>query len=343
MHELKSPRSRGMALIAASLAIMIMLAGCGASGNNGNGANGSSGAENAGSQSEAPASPTATAVDESGTRTMSDEFGEVELPANPQRIIALYMEDYLKALDVEPVAQWSHPDFGMQDYLELKAPTYDITGSIEGLLAFEPDLIIADGATDKAKYETYAKVAPTFRLPESVLQDPKQILMTIADVLGLKEEGEKFLAEYNAKIADAKSKLADSIGTETVAVVRLNIFDGTLALFGVKNRFVGSILYDELGLTPHPLVRDMEEFQIVLSEEAVPQLDADHIILLPSSGDWDSPENKEAMKALDSPLWTSLPAVKNGQVYQANRSYWQSGAVYSNLLKIDDMLGWMVK
>lgn len=66
-----------------------------------------------------------------------------------------------------------------------------------------------------------------------------------------------------------KTELDAAVGDDTVAVLRLNVADKTLALFGIGNRFIGN-LYKEVGLTPHPLVRDMKEFQEVLSEEAIP-------------------------------------------------------------------------
>ncbi|MGF9695773.1 ABC transporter substrate-binding protein [Paenibacillus sp. MABNR03] len=274
---------------------------------------------------------------ETETRVVQDEFGDVTIPVHPQRIAGIYVEDYLKALDITPVVQWYNPMWGVQEYLDLDVPQFDTTGSIEALLQYDPDLIIVDGGVDMEKYEMYSKVAPTYRLPEDILQDSNQILTTIADVVGKPDKGKEVVSAYEAKIADAKAKLKEAVGGETVAVVRLNISDNTLALFGIKNRFTGFI-YSELGLTPHPLVSKMEEYQEILSEEGIPELDADHIIVFPSNGDWSSPENKEALKVLDSKLWKSLPAVKNNQVYMMERSYWQSGAITANSMKIDDLL-----
>lgn len=276
------------------------------------------------------------------TRTVEDEFGEVEIPAKPQRVAAIYLEDYLTALEVKPVVQWYHPAWGKQDYLKLDAPEFDITGSMEALLQAKPDLIIVDGAADKAKYEAYSKIAPTYRLKEEILADPQAIVKAIADVLNIPDKADEIVNNYQQRITTLKTELDKSVGDETVAVVRLNIADKTLALFGVKNRYSGYI-YTEAGLTPHPLARDMTEFHEVLSEEAIPKLDADHIILFPSNGTWESEENQDAIKWLDSTLWKTVPAVKNGNVYTADRTYWQSGAITANLLKYDDLEKWFVK
>lgn len=319
-----------------------LLAACGSDENKQNGASTQSASASLASEGAQATIAADTSTDEQ-TRTVKDEFGEVVVPAHPQRIAAIYLEDYLKALDITPVVQWYNPNWGKQDYLNLDVPLFDTSGSIEALLAQSPDLIIVDGAVDRATYDQYSKVAPTFRLPESVLQDSEQILKTIADVIGISDKAERVAAAYEAKVADAKAKLAEALGQETVAVIRVNVGDRTIALFGAKNRYTGSILFNDLGLTPHPMVEKMTEFQEILSEEAFSLLDADHIIVIPSNGDWETAENQDAFKLLDSPMWKSVPAFKNGHIYKVDRSYWQSGAITANGMKIDDLLKLMVK
>ncbi|WP_246096485.1 ABC transporter substrate-binding protein [Paenibacillus sinopodophylli] len=277
--------------------------------------------------------------DTNETRIVTDHFGEVEIPVKPKRVAAIYLEDYLVALGVEPVVQWYHPAWGKQDYLNLSAPQFDITGDIEALLAAEPDLIISDGFADATVYEKYSKVAPTYRLTDDIQNGSStEILRKIADLIGEPEKAEQFLKDYDAKIADMKTKLQAKIGNETVAVLRLNIGENDINLLGIKNRFVGSILYQELGLSAPPLVANMEKFIDSLSMEVLPELGADHIIILTSNGTWSSAENKEAIDSLmNNPIWKNVPAVKNGHVYQVDRTYWQTGAISANLLKLKDL------
>lgn len=298
--------------------------------------------EQAAAASAAPAEAGNKPSSEGATRTIAGEFGEVEIPVNPQRVAAIYLEDYLKALGVTPVVQWYHPSWGKQDYLNLDVPEFDISGSIEALLDKNPDLIFADGGVDAAKYEQYSLVAPTYRLPESVLQDSRLILTAVADALGIPEKGKAVLAEYDQKVEDGKAALQQALGQEKVAVIRLNVADKTVALFGVKNRFTG-VLYNQFGLTPVPMAAEMTEFQSIISEEVIPELQADHIIVFPDNGDWDTAANQEAIRILDGPLWKNLPAVKNGNIYRMERSHWQSGAITANLMKLDDLLKSMVK
>ncbi|WP_379141539.1 ABC transporter substrate-binding protein [Paenibacillus sp. sgz500992] len=322
---------------------MSALAACGTNNNAAGGKNVQT--ENAANPTAASNTSTDAGTDTSadnGTRTVVGEFGEVEIPVSPKRVAGIYVEDYLKALGVTPVVQWYHPSWGKQDYLNLDVPEYDITGSIEALLEKNPDLIIADGGADAAKYEQYSKVAPTYRLPEKVLQDSRQMLTAIAEVLGIPEKGEAVLAEYDQKVADGKAKLQQALGQEKVAVIRLNVAEKTFALFGVKNRFTG-VIYDQFGLTPVPMAAEMTEFQSIISEEVIPDLEADHIIVFPDNGGWDTAENEEAIKILGGPLWKNLPAVKNGNIYRMERSHWQSGAITANSMKLDDLLKAMVK
>lgn len=340
---------RGRKYIWAAMLIMVMavLAACGTNDNaaSGNAAQTENAAEAAASSTpdgNTPAATDSTGGDEGGTRTVTGEFGDVEIPAHPQRIAGIYVEDYLKALGVTPVVQWYHPSWGKQDYLGLDVPEFDITGSMEALLDQNPDLIILDGGADKAAYENYSKVGPTYRLPETVLQDSRLMLGAIADALGIPEKAESVLAEYDAKVADGKAKLQQVIGQEKVAVIRLNVADKSFALFGVKNRYTG-VIYDQFGLKPVDMAAEMTDYQSIISEEVIPELGADHIIVFLDNGNWDTPENQDALTILDGPLWKNIPAVKNGKIYKMERSHWQSGAITANSMKLDDLLKAIVK
>ncbi|ASA20376.1 ABC transporter substrate-binding protein [Paenibacillus donghaensis] len=330
--------SVGAALL---LTMVLGLAACG--GNSGSSAE-TAGAGNTGKgqTNAAPESTAGNTQGENATRTVVDEFGEVVVPAHPQRVAAIYLEDYLTALGVTPVVQWYHPNWGKQDYLKLTAPQFDITGSLEQLLDINPDLIIVDGAVDAAQYELYSKIAPTYRLKEEILQDSTAILRAVADVMNMPEQAEAVLAEYEQKVAEGKAKLEQAVGKEKVAVLRLNVADKSIALFGVKNRLTG-LIYSQFGLEPVPMAAEMSEFQVLLSEEVVPDLEAEHIIVFPANGTWEDPENQQALKQLEGPLWKNIPAIQNGKVYKIERSHWQSGAITANSMKLDDLLKSMVK
>lgn len=294
------------------------------------------------SAEQKPAEQQAPAEKSAETRVVQDAYGDVTIPAHPQRVAAIYQEDFLLALDVKPIVQWYHPAWGKQDYLGLDVPEFDITGSMEALLQAGPDLIIVDGGADAEKYEQYSKVAPTYKLPDELRNDTTGRLKKIADLLGIPEKADEVIKKYEQKIADTKAKLQKAVGNETVAVIRLNVGNKpTLALFGDGNAYTG-MLYSEFGLTPYSAAKN-QETHVVLTEEAIPAIDADHIILFPSNGTWDSEENKESLKILETPIWQSVSAVKKGHVYKMDRTHWQSGALLANMMKADDLVKTFVK
>ncbi|MGE7924257.1 ABC transporter substrate-binding protein [Viridibacillus arvi] len=275
------------------------------------------------------------------TRKVKDAFGEVEIPVKPKRVAGIYLEDYMLALGVEPIVQWYHPSWGKQEYLGLTdVPLFDITGSLEAMLEKKPDLIILPGAMDES-YQLYSKIAPTYRVPDDVLWDAEETLKTVADLLGIPEKATSVLADYKQKIADTKVKLEEVIGRETVAVVRLDVGDKPeFRLFGLNNAYTGMI-YKDLGLEPFKWVKKIKAHDVI-SQEKIPEFTADHIIIFPSNGTWDSESNEKAVALLDDPLWKGIPAVKNGHVYQLERSHWQSGAITANSMKMEDLLNLIV-
>lgn len=278
------------------------------------------------------------------TRVVTDAFGEVEIPVKPQRVAALYLEDYIVALGQQPVVQWYTHTWGTQEYLNLDVPLFDMDGSIEALLDVNPDLIILPGDPDAAKYEQYSKIAPTYWLPTDVNQNMPKTLETMGDLLGATDKAKDVLAQYEQKAAEAKGKLEKAIGKETVAVIRQSGKDKSLALFSAHKGFIGPTMYTDLGLTPHKLVTDIKDYHAQLSLEKIPELDADHIFIFPSNGDWNTDYNKEAIAELEgATLWKNLPAVKNGHVYKVERSHWQTTAVTAKMMQIDDVVKMLVK
>jgi len=309
-----------------------LLAGCGGAGNGINNGEAVSSQPSRGANTDSKAEQT-----EPATRIVSNDYGEVEIPVNPKRVAALYREDYLVALGVTPIVQYFNPMWGKQDYLGLEVPLFDITGSVEVLLVSEPDLIIT-GVIDDAQYELYRKVAPTFRIPEDVLVDPRQTLKVIADLLGKSEKTEEVLQKYDQQVEGLKGKLAASVGDEKVVVLRMNSVDKSVNIFGYNNIFVGKLLYQDLGLQAPQYAQNMTEGNIVLSMEAVPELNADHIILLLSNGTWEDEGIAQAYEdMMNSPIWKTVPAVQKGNVYQVDRSHWQTTAIIGDQKKMEDL------
>ncbi|MCM3629590.1 iron-hydroxamate ABC transporter substrate-binding protein [Paenibacillus glycanilyticus] len=320
------------------MVLSLVLAACGGNKENNEGMNNSAATESASPSPEA--TETAAAPTE---QKLTDGLGnEVTVPANPQKIIASYLEDYLVALGVKPVAQWSVPN-GIQDYLqtELKdIPTIAYDLPFEAVTSFAPDLLIlgSNSTVEGGKYEQYSKIAPTFVLGDEVNSDWRKALLKIGEVLQKKDQAQKVLDDYEAKAAEAKTKLQAAIPDQSVA-----------ALWLVANKFYvvsdklssGAVLYNDLGLKVPNVVKEISAAGMVswneISLEKLADLDADHLILINS----DKATGSEALK---DPIWQSIPAVKNGHVheYEATTSWLYYGPVASSQM-IDNVLKDFVK
>ncbi|WP_055108246.1 iron-hydroxamate ABC transporter substrate-binding protein [Paenibacillus ihumii] len=331
---MKRNRRQNIAFAAALLSLILLLSAC-SGGSSPGGENGNS---------------STAAGDKQGTssqpeeRLLTDSLGhEVKVPANPERIIASYLEDHLVALGVKPVAQWSVAQGKtVQNYLqdELKdVPTIPSELPFETVMSFQPDLILMDSAEMVAgdKYEQYSKIAPTYSVGTEQNNDWREELLTVGEVLNKSEEAKKALADYDAKAEEAKKKLQDAIGEKSAAV---------LWPLG-KNTFVvheklssGDVLYRDLGMKVPDVVREISASAVAnwneISSEKLAELDADYIFIVSSAVPME--------ELLADPIWAGLPAVKNGQIYEFdNESSWLYTGVIANSQMIDDVVESILK
>ena len=279
--------------------------------------------------------PTAAAPTE---KTMTDGMGhDVVIPANPQNIIASYLEDYLVALGVKPAAQWSVAN-GIQDYLQGSlngVPTIPYDLPYEVVTSFSPDLLIigTNSAVEGGKYEEYAKIAPTFVLGDETANDWRKALLKIGEVLNKSDEAQKAIDTYNAKVADAKTKLQAAAPDQSVAAIWLV----QKTFYVVSDKLSGgAVLYNDLGMKAPEVVKEISASGTghwnPISLEKLADLDADNVILINS-------DKGTGSEALNDPLWKSIPAVKNGKVfeYPATTSWLYYGPIASSQM-IDNVL-----
>lgn len=277
-------------------------------------------------------------------RVMTDALGnEVTIPANPERIIASYLEDNLVALGVKPVAQWSVNDgASIQGYLQKELegiPTVPHDLPFEAVGSHQPDLIIMDSPAlvEGGKYDQYAKLAPTYVIGTEQNNDWRQELLTVGEILGKKDDAQKALDDYEAKAAEAKATLQEVAGDESVAAVWLvnNSF-----FIVSENLSSGAVMYGDLGLGAPAVVKEISANATSnwnsISLEKLVELDADHLFLINSDGD-----NAAAMS---ENLWKNIPAVKNGNVYQfsPDTAWLYTGAIANGQI-IDHIMDNLVK
>ncbi|WP_018750107.1 ABC transporter substrate-binding protein [Paenibacillus sanguinis] len=331
-----------MLALALLLGLTLIVGACGskdtttpATGNDASSASNTAGEQNA---NQNPADS------EAAEREVTDGLGnKVAVPAHPQRVLASYLEDHLVALGVTPVAQWSIGDgTSLQAYLQdsLKdVPPVPFDLPFEAVMSFDPDLIILDSA-DMAtgdKYEQYSKIAPTYVVGAEQNNDWRKELLVIGDVLNKSEEAQKALDEYEAKATQAKESIQQKLGDVSAAVIWMT----------EKNNFIvneklssGDVIYSDLGMKVpaqvHEISKAAEANWNPISKEVLAELEADYLFIIN-----DTSMTKEQMQA--DPIWSGIPAVKNGHVYEnARDSSWLYTGVVANSRIIDDILNSIV-
>ncbi|OAB38401.1 ABC transporter substrate-binding protein [Paenibacillus glacialis] len=289
---------------------------------------------------EAPVDEKKT-VEPNAERIFKDDLGnEVKLPATPQKVFAPYLEDSLLKLDVKPVIQWSNGKMA-HEYLkeELKdVPKLDFSGGLpspEVLMSFNPDLIILHTASyaKDGIYENYAKIAPTYVFSNAA-GDIEKTLGTLGELLGKSTEADAALKAYDQKVNEAKEKIAASTGGKKVAIIRFA--PRGVSLMG-GNYFCGYVLNQQLGIEMTKLTE--KENSLDVSMEVLPKIDADYIFVINAYD-----QGTERLKEMtDSAIWKSIPAVKEGHVYEVNDEYWLGSGLIAYEKIIDDTVKILTK
>lgn len=327
-------RNRKMIMLLITVMVMsIWLAACGAK----PAENGAAGENDTTTEAE-------TQTEAATERTLTDAMGhEVTIPANPERIIASYLEDNLVTLGVKPVAQWSVAN-GIQEYLQKDLngiPTIAFDLPFEAVTSFNPDLIIigSESVVEGEKYEQYSKIAPTYVLGDEINSDWRKTQLKIGEILNKSAEAQKALDDYEVKATEIKEKINTVTGgTKSAAAIWL--VSGKFFIVS-DNVSSGEVMYKELGLVEPEVVKEISANATgnwsSISMEKLAEMDVDYLFFVNS----DEGTGSEALK---DPVWQSIPAVKNGNLFEFTRSSsWLYSGVQANLQIMEDIQKSIVK
>jgi iron complex transport system substrate-binding protein len=264
------------------------------------------------------------------TLTLAHKYGEVDIPKTPKRLVVDHgLLEVCLSLGVKPTAAVIYGEVSpaIKDRLQgIEIVPGGDAVNIETLAALKPDLLIGQfyfGGFDEAVYKQVGAIAPTVILRE--LPHWSLITRDIAKVLGKQAEAEALFADYTKKLDAVRSRMAPVLGEGSVAM--LQVLPENLYLAGpgseLNGKFLpayfGTFLYRDLGLTPAPVVSRLVGKQEVidLSLEKLPEIDADVLIVVPTSRPGSVIQEQEIYKKLlASPLYEAIPAVKAGRVYE---------------------------
>ena len=316
--------------LALALVLALCVAACGGT-NPGSGAGSStslpSGAPSSDASPSGGASQSASVVDEGGVRTISTVMGDVEVPANPQRVIVHYLMGDVAALGVTPVGV-SEVHAGAA--FEAAVAGAENLGSwdfdMEAVMALEPDLIIT---VNEGQYEELSKIAPTVMVPYGTMTTEERVGF-VAQVLGREDAGAQVMAEYNAKVAQGRTQL-QAAGIEGASVTILQVHDNGTNVAGDKHA-LGVLVYGELGLVPPEMVQseiiDADAYWAQPSMEVLADYCGDMIIHLG--------QMQEVLA--DNGVWNAIPAVQNGYIMEADTALTYYTDILSSGVLVDTVV-----
>jgi iron complex transport system substrate-binding protein len=266
-----------------------------------------------GADDTASAAPAASTADAAFPRTVEHAMGTTELAERPERVVVLDTGelDSVLSLDVTPVgAVTTDVSDGFLSYLADGAADVKVVGTIaepdlEGIAALAPDLILSNKVRHEALYEQLSQIAPTV-FAERVGAVWKDNFRLAAEALGLEEEAEGRLEEYETRAAALGESLGDPAGT-TVSAVRF--VDGVIRVYTPES-FLGTVLADA-GLDQLTLPTDRTPTFAELGAEQLTSADADIVLFSSYGGAEDSGE----AAVVAGPLWPRLGAVAEGRAH----------------------------
>lgn len=310
------------AIVAGIASFTLVLTGCSQTDDTDSAASSTSAAADSSSESTASASDAASSE---GTITIEDNYGTVEVPANPEAIASLDNRTFevLEQWGVELVAA---PRTLMPETVEYRddESIVDIGNhrepDLEALVAVQPDLII-NGQRFSQYYEDLQKLAPDAALidlepreDESMDQELIRQVETLGAALGKEEEAAKLVDDFNAALKRAKD-----VYDPSKSVMAVNVSGGNIGYVAPSvGRFWGPI-FDMIGMTPALEVESGSDNHKGddISVEAIAESNPDWMLVLDrdaATGD-DSAPAQSVIE--DSSALQNVTAVKEGAVVYA--------------------------
>ncbi len=203
---------------------------------------------------------------------------------------------------------------------------------MEAVIALDPSVIYIDEGISGEDISKFKDIAPTesFNLDEGTWRDH---LKAIGKLVDRTQEAEDFIADYESLTSEVKTLATDELG-ENSKVMAIRVTAKELRVFTTK-RPLGPMLFDDLGFKPAAGIDELDSTQPyeVISQEVLPDFDADAIFVVVNSDD----KAQTAFKQLEeSPIYQGLKAVKNKHVYVVSDQPWLDYSALGNKLAMEE-------
>lgn len=294
-------------LLLALLLLLAVLAACGAA----------ESAEDTGS-----AEPGQAAAE---TFTYESETGPVEVPKDPQRIIALTNGPNVLALEGQVVGidEWTNANPLFEDMLaDVEIVTED---NLEKIIELDPDLIIA--GSHMKNLDKMGDIAPTVAFTWGKLGYLEQ-QVEIGKLLNKEQEASDWVADFQSRAQAAGEEIRAKIGEDaTVSVIESG--NKEFYVFGDNYARGTEILYQEMGLAMPEKVEELalEAGVYTFSQEVLPGFAGDYVVLS-KNPDVDN-------SFMETDVWNSIPAVSEERVIEIDTK----ASTYSDPITLEHLLG----
>ncbi|KHF39233.1 iron-hydroxamate ABC transporter substrate-binding protein [Halalkalibacter okhensis] len=261
---------------------------------------------------------------ETETFTYQSETGPIDVPTDPQRIIALTNGPNVLALDGQIVGidEWTNMNPLFQERLEGVEVVSD--ESLEKIIELEPDLIIAGSYMNNL--DKLNEIAPTVVFTWGKLDYLTQ-QEEIGKLLNKEEEATNWVNDFKERAEATGKAIREKIGEDATVSVFEN-GDKEIYVFGNNYARGTEILYQAMELNMPERIEEeaLESGVYTLSTELLPEFAGDYIILS---------KNPDADSSfLETDTWNNIPAVQNDRVFEINTK----ASTYSDPITLDYLL-----
>lgn len=261
---------------------------------------------------------------DSSTRIMKTDLGDVEIPANPKKIVGIQCSQILENLSADAV--------NMKDHYELTY--FSDNYNWEALMALDPDLIIASNYPGAEKFiERCKQIAPTVIFEDNATIEEKQLF--VGEAANRLEIAKEQISTYNNVLEKNIQKLKDAGAYGKKVSIIQYTSNGDLFSYGDKLGRGGDVLFKLLGFKATDLVQtkiiDGDQYYLQFSLETLPDyVDADYIVIM-------HPDNS-TKELYDNGVWKSLNAAKEGRFFEITDEEYKKSFDMPSIVQIEEQL-----
>lgn len=244
------------------------------------------------------------------TRKVQSVKGEVEIPANPQKIVDISgSTEELLILDKKPVGSAnvdSYQTDKFPSYIEDKLKGTKIVGhsmmdtmDMEAILSLNPDLIIMSQRQEKI-YDQLKEIAPVVMMKDYA-NDWRAKLVDMSKLFDQENVANDWLKKYDEKAQKMGKEVIAKNGNKSY----LPVLSTTGSFMVFSDAGIGTIINEDMKLArPENMPKQDGITLPTVTMEGLTKIDSDHIVAIATESD---------KKDLDkSSVWSQVRAVKEG-------------------------------